>query len=233
MAYLVGVGAHGEGTTAGLRAAIATDFRAATGWRRVALAGVVVWLAYEWGPGNETVTPWVVARVIDANDGAAVIALSAAVGFGFTAIQQLLAGFTALAGFSMFMRTSRAAVAHLGAQWGATPVRWDELGFWSRCAVSFGLGTTAVAALQIVATGEVGVRPHLAVIRRSALLCAGLVGVLAAVAGTLAWAGRRSERFVGPTERALDVLSNPLLWLGVLAVMVATRRWRRPAAAAA
>ena len=77
---------------------------------------MVLWVTYEWGPGNETFTPWLLAQVIAGTDSAWVIPLTALVGFGFTAAQQLASGFTALAGFSMFDRTSRAAWNRLRGQ---------------------------------------------------------------------------------------------------------------------
>ncbi len=96
-----------------MRKAAAADFRDATWPQRLALAGMAFWLMYEWGPGNETVTPWLLAQVIAGTDSAWVIPLTAFVAFGFTAAQQLASGFTALAGFSTFERTSRSGVESL------------------------------------------------------------------------------------------------------------------------
>lgn len=93
------------------RAAVAADFQFARWHRRLALVAVVGWLAYEWGAGNETLTPWILAKVISNTHGAVAIPATAIVGFAFTTLQQLASGFTALTGFSMFDRTATAAVA--------------------------------------------------------------------------------------------------------------------------
>jgi len=208
-----------------VRSAAGADFRNATWPQRLALVGVVSWIAYEWGPGNETVTPWLLARVIARNDSAWVILLAALVGFGFTAAQQLASGFTALAGFSMFERTSSAAWTRLRGQSGTVPGEWSRLGWGARSAIVFPLGTTSVALIQIMTTGEVGVRRHRRVVAMSAMLCATLVGVLGAAAAALALVGRNVPALEGTTNWILRVLGNPLFWLGLIVVSVGWRRF--------
>jgi hypothetical protein len=211
-------------STRSIRGAAGADFRNATWPQRLALAGVVSWLVYEWGPGNETFTPWLLARVIAATDSAWAIPLTALVGFAFTATQQLASGFTALAGFSMFDRTARAAWTRLRGQSDTAPGEWSKLGWVARSAIVFPLGTTSVALIQIMSTGEVGVRRHRRVIASSALLCATLVGALGAVAATLALVGRSVPALEGATNWILRVLGNPLFWLAMIVVAVLVRR---------
>jgi hypothetical protein len=213
------------GTTlaSSLHKAVVDDFRGAAWGQRFALIGVVVWLAYEWGPGNETVTPWLLARIIHENAGVVVIPITVGVGFTFTAVQQLASGLTALAGFSIFERTSRAAQEKLRSDTGDVPGAWNRLSFVARCALVFGLGTTAVALLEIMSTGEIGVRRHARVIARSALLCGTLVASIGAVVATIAFFGRRTEALASQTEWLLRLLGNPLFWLGVLVAGLALR----------
>lgn len=202
-----------------LRAAVTADFRASEPLRRVALCGVVFWLAYEWGIGNEVVTPWLLARVINDRPGLEAIPAAIIVGFVFTALQQLLAGVTALAGFSMFDRTAHAAWRRLGARFDSIPGEWSSLGLFSRAVLVFGLGTTAVALAQITTTGEVGVRRHGRAVAESAVLCGAIVGLVAGGVGALAVAGRRIEMLAPFTEWMLRVLGNPLFWLGLLVLV--------------
>lgn len=201
-----------------LRAAVADDFRSSSWGRRLALLGVVAWLAYEWGIGNETVTPWLLARVIADRDGVSAIPAAVVVGFAFTLAQQLLAGLTALAGFSMFDRTARAAWDRLTTRFGSVPGEWSTLGLAGRSVLVFGLGTTAIALVQTMATGEVGVRRHARVIGQSALLCATLVGLAGGAAAGLVVIGREVDALSGATEWILRVLGNPLFWVGLLVV---------------
>ena len=207
-----------------VRTAVGADLRDATWPQRLALGGVVWWITYEWGPGNETFTPWLLAQVIAASDSAWVIPLAALVGFVFTATQQLASGFTALAGFSLFDRTSRAAWNRLRGQSATAPGEWSRLGWVGRSAIVFPLGTTSVALIQIMTTGEVGVRRHRRVVATSALLCATLVGVLGAIAGSLALIGRNVPALEGATNWILRVLGNPLFWLALIVVSVVTRK---------
>lgn len=202
-----------------LRAAVTADFRASEPLRRVALCGVVFWLAYEWGIGNEVLTPWLLARVINDRPGLEAIPAAFVVGFVFTALQQLLAGVTALTGFSMFDRTAHAAWQRLTARFGSIPGEWSTLGLFSRSVLVFGLGTTAVALIQITTTGEVGVRRHRRAVTESAVLCGALVGTVAGAVGALAVAGRQIEMLAPFTEWMLRVLGNPLFWLGLLVLV--------------
>jgi hypothetical protein len=210
-----------------IRRAIAFDYRRSTWAHRVALLGVALWLAYEWGPGNETVTPWLLVNIIGRNEGAVAIPLTALVGFAFTTTQQLASGVTALTGFSMFERTADAAWERLHGDAPTAPLEWSRLGWGTRALMVFGLGTTAVALTQIMSTGHVGVRRHMRVIVQSALLCGSLVGFTGGVVATLAVLGRGSDRMSGVTQWLLDVLGNPLLWLGLVVVGALVQLARR------
>ncbi|CAB4537959.1 MAG: hypothetical protein ACK5CE_11660 [Actinomycetes bacterium] len=215
--------------------AVRADFRSSR-WRgRLALIAVVAWIAYEWGPGNETVTPFLVLAVLDRTEaGVASVVVPATVGFAFTLVQQLLSGVTALAGFSMFAGTAQAAWRRLSVD-GTKEVRgWHEIGGAAKVAVAWGLGTTAVALAQIVTTGTVGVVRHLRAVVQSAFLAATGVGVLAAGVGGLAWLGRSVPSMRGSTDVVIRVLGNPLLWLGLVVVtLVMDRRAARRATAVA
>ena len=207
-----------------LRRAVRSDFASAGLAPRLALIGVVFWLAYEWGPGNETVTPLLLAKVIGSTNGVAVIPFTALTGFAFTTVQQLASGFTALTGFSMFERTSRAAWQRLSGRFEVVPGRWQDLGWPARCALVFGLGTTAVVLVQITATGAVGIRRHRGVVVRSAALCGVLVGAIGAFGATVALIGRRVTALRAATEWILRILGNPLFWFGLVILGVVIRR---------
>lgn len=218
---------HGSPTP--LRASVAADFRG-SGWaRRLALLGVVFWLLYEWGPGNESVTPWLVFRVVGAHDdrGWPVVLVAAGIGFGFTFVQQLLSGVTALVGFSMFGRTAHASWRRLSADGSKSISDWEDTALPARAVVAFTLGTTAVALIQIMITGQVGARRHLRVVVSSAFLTASIVAVIAAVVGALAAIGRSVPALDGATDGVLRVLGNPLLWVGLVVVTAVVEYVRR------
>ena len=225
-----------RGRRAPLRASIAADFRD-SGWgRRFALVALVAWIVYEWGPGNETVTPWLVLRVIDrADHGVQVVVAAGTVGFAFTFTQQLLSGLTALVAFSLFERTAAAAWERLSVGGTKTLRGWHGASIASKLAVAFTIGTSAVALVQIVTSGRVGVRIHLRAVVGSAAAVGAVAGGIATVAGALVWLGRSVSSLSGVTDSIVDVLGNPLLWLGLAAVALAIdwRRHRRALAAGA
>ena len=210
-----------------LRSAVSADFAAALLTRKLALVAVVGWLAYEWGAGNETFTPWVLAKVISHTDGAVAIPLTAAIGFAFTTWQQLASGFTALAGFSIFDRTAAAAWLRLNGKTKVMPSEWSQLSILRRSAIVFGLGTTAVALIQIMGTGKVGVRRHAPVVLQSAFLCGSIVGFIGGVVASVAVIGRKVEALSGATDWVIRILGNPLFWIGLLLSGIAFNLLRR------
>ncbi len=213
-----------------IRSALAADLRDAPARRRLVLVGVIVWLAYEWGPGNETVTPWLLARLLRDHEGGAAVGVTVAVGVGFTTLQQLLSGFTALAGFAAFRRTAAAAWARLHDRRGGAPAGWDSLGWLPRAALAFGLGTTAVALVEVVTSGRSSAAGHRRAVTTSAVLCGAVVGLIAALTSALVVLGRRVEVLASPTNRLLGILGSPWTWLGLLAAgaLVGHLRRRRP-----
>jgi len=207
-------------TSLTLRRAMALDFRT-SGWGpRLALVGVVAWLVYEWGPGNETVTPWVLANLLDRFEGFTAVIVVAAVAFAFTTLQQLASGFMALAGFSVLDRTAQASWQRLERSSSGLRGGWQSMRWSTRVAVVFGLGTTAVALMQIITTGQVGVRVHARVVVASAAVCGATVAVIGAVCAGIVAVGRAVEPWRNAADRLVGLLAQPWLWLLLAAVMV-------------
>lgn len=211
-----------------LKTAIRADLRISSAWQRVALVGVAFWLAYEWGAGNEALTPWIIARTISSTSGLESILITAMVGFGFTLVQQLASGFTALLGFSLFDRTAAAAHQTLERRLGRAPRGWNQLGIVSRTVLVFGFGTTAVVLLENVSSGSTHRRQQRRVVVQSATLCAVTVAAIAAAAATVAEMGRRVDVLSGHTEFVLRVLGNPLTWIGLVVVLLVVNSARSP-----
>lgn len=221
----------GPGRPDAIRDALVVDLRT-SGWRqRMLLLLAVGWIGYEWGLGNETVTPWLLSWVISEHDGWSTIALTALVGFGFTFVQQLLSGLSVLAGLSVFDRTASAAWRRLATRIDPERLRWDGAGWAYRLVIVFTLGTTAVALLQIVSSGRVGVAAHRRVVVLAAGLCAAAVGIIGALAATLGQLGRSVDALAGPTDWVLRILGNPLFWIGLLGTYLVVQRLGRSDAA--
>lgn len=209
-------------------ATVAADLRT-SGWRqRVLLVLAVGWIGYEWGLGNETVTPWLLSWVISEQRGWSTIVVAGAVGFVFTLIQQLLSGLSVLAGFSVFERSANAAWGRLARRVDPERLRWDGANLAYRTVIVFTLGATAVALLQIVSSGRVGVAVHRRAVVQAAFLCATAVGVIGSLAGAIGHVGRSIDVLSAPTDWVLRVLGNPLLWIGLIVLYFLAQRMSRP-----
>lgn len=186
-----------------------------------------MWLAYEWGFGNETVTPWLLVTVIAETDGVESVVATAAVGFAFTTVQQIASGFTAAAGFAMFSRTASASWRLLRSRLADEPRPWQRQSILTRALVVFTLGTTAVVLIDVTITGAVGVRRHRRTIVEAATLCGAMVGAIGAVVAGAVWLGRSVPALEPATTRLLSVLGSPLFWISLLIVVLVANGVRR------
>lgn len=211
------------------RSAVAADFRSSSWVQRCLLVGVVLWLGYEWGAGNETFTPWLLVRVVSSTSGVWSVLATAGVGFAFTMCQQLLSGFTTSAGFARFSRTAQAAWRRLSSRSETEALEWSKMGWGTRALLVFSLGTTAVVLIQVAVTGEVGIVRHRRTVFESAALCGAIVGSIGAVIASMVWAGRSVPALDTVTDWLLRILGNPLVWIGLLVVLVVAQS-RRSAA---
>ncbi len=198
--------------------------------QRILLLATIGWIAYEWGFGNETATPWLLINVIDATNGAQSIVAAAAVGFVFTAVQQMASGLTAAAGFSMFERTSTTAWHLLRSRLDAEPRSWAEMSIVTRAVVVFTLGVTAVVLIETVVTGTDGAPRHRRTIIGASVLCGALVAAIGGVVGAAVWLGRSVSALETSTAWLLRVLGNPLFWIGILLTMLVVNRVTRTSA---
>jgi ABC-type dipeptide/oligopeptide/nickel transport system permease component len=183
-------------------------------------------LAYEWGPGNESVTAWLLARLLRRDDSMAMAAATTGIGFAFAFVQQLASGLTAAAGFGMFQRSAHAAWQRLRDRSSLAPKPWAELRWPTRAAVAFGLGSTAVALTETMVTGRGGVRRHRRVVVQAACTVGLIVAAMAAVVGVIAAIARRRPAWRDETNLILDVLGNPLFWLALVLVAFVSGRLR-------
>lgn len=205
-------------------ACVRSDLQGSSGRQRALLVATAGWIAYEWGFGNEALTPWLLVSVVSSTSGPWSILAAASVGFAFTTIQQLLSGYTAAAGFSMFHRTTDASWRLLRSRLGEEPRDWFRQPLAMRGLVVFTLGTTAVVLIQMATTGEVGARRLRAVVNQAAVLCGVGVGAIGAVVAGAVWLGRSVPALESPTDLLLRVLGNPLFWIGLLVVVTSGRR---------
>jgi hypothetical protein len=207
-----------------MRRSVGQDLAGSTWPQRILLLATAGWVAYEWGFGNETVTPWILVRVVSDTSGGWSVLATAAVGFTFTLVQQAISGLTAVYGFSMFGRTASTARRSLRARLDREPRTWDEQRLGTKALVVFALGTTAVVLIESTTTGSVGYARQRRVVAQAAVLVASIVAVIGAVGATAVLIGRSVPALESSTEWALRILGNPLFWIGLLVAVIVGRR---------
>jgi len=200
-----------------LRHAVAADLRSAKASEYAAMAGLGAGLAYEWGPGNESVVSWLAANLIDDAEGWNSILVPATVSAGLALVQQVAAGLIALHAFRSFRRTQQAAL-----------LRFDhhswlhvEPGVRRLAVTSFLLGATAVALAAAIRDGARTSRQTNTGRREVLTGAAGSAAItLALVAGvaSIALLGRSYASTAPVTERVVDIAANPLVWSGAIAL---------------
>ncbi len=143
------------------RAAVA-DFRSATLWQIIALIAVFLWLAFEWGPGNEIAVPTLLMGLLNRIPGPEAIFIMPIAGFVLGFGLQLISGLIAAIGFSMLENTAQAAWTTLQ-RWrpDAESKTFLSLGWAARWGVAFFIGTTAVVLIQLFTTGEAKAARHI------------------------------------------------------------------------
>ena len=206
------------------RAALA-DLRSATLVQLLALVTVCAWLAFEWGPGNEIAVPTILMSVLNRIAGPEAILIMPIAGFAVGFGLQLVSGLIAAVGFSMLNHTSKAAWAMLQ-RWRPESESRDflSLGWPGRWGVAFFIGTTAVVLIQLFTTGEAAASRHVRAVLISASLVGATIGAIALAVATAVVLGRRYPTAEPYVDSTVDLLSNPLFWIGLLAsVLIITQ----------
>ena len=198
------------------------DLRSASFVQLLALFAVCVWLAFEWGPGNEIAVPTVLMSILNRIPGWEAILIMPVAGFAVGFGLQMVSGTIAAVGFSMLHHTSKAAWTTLQ-RWRPDSDSKDflALGWAGRWGVAFFIGTTAVVLIQLFTTGEAKATKHLRAVLISASLVGATIGAIALVVSTAVVLGRRYPSVEPYVDSTVDLLANPLFWSGLLLSVLA------------
>jgi hypothetical protein len=182
---------------------------------KVVLGGLMIMTAYEWGPGNETLTPILGGQAVDSSDGLKGVAITAGITGGFTVAQQLTSSWLTRRSVQQFPDVSEKAFSFMN---GGSDLD-DELRFkpfdklppTKKLVYPFLIGTSFVVGRESFVTGSTDDKELKNVGRKSALV-AGLS--VAAVAGTF----DTLDQVVPDGSIAQGVLNffkTPIPWLGL------------------
>lgn len=189
--------------------------------RKLGIVATMGWLAYEWGPGNETVTPILAGQVINTVNGPQGIVTAAGITAGFTFIQQVMSGGTLAATATQYPNAAKQVSEFTqdtdNPELSAKP--WKDLSLRKRFLYAFTMGTTFIATREAGVTGEVKFRETMKRVVGSAALSACGVGVLAAgVESVDSYAENAPQAIETGSEIAVSIATNPLTWLGLLGI---------------
>jgi len=198
------------------------DWAHTTATQRLILIVVAVGIAYEWGIGNEIVTPWLSSLLLDRlGDGIGGALAAAGLVAVFTALQQVAVGWLTLYAMAVTPSVVDTAADAVRARFGFVVPSWWTLPRFQAVAVSFSLGGTFVAVEESLAAAPR--RRHTVVV--SSVVCATTVFVVVGVIGVLVLAcdGTVLE---GAARTLMRILSNPMPWC-VVAIGPSVVKWVR------
>lgn len=193
------------------------EFRRASVGQKLGLFTTGLFVAYEWGPGNEVVTPLIAGRVLTHTDGLASVIATSVVAGGFTAVEQIASGSTAAYAGSSFPRLAKTTYELYNEDNGDRKP-WKDSSFGKRFSYAFAIGSTFAVIREAAVTGktEKGKLTRTAV--SSAAISSTAVAALGAGAGALKMIPETAPEYVTkPADIALTVIENPYTWLGLAA----------------
>lgn len=190
------------------------DYRLTDAAGKAIIIGFIAMLAYEWGPGNETVTPILAGRVLDNTDGLSGIALTSLVAGGSVMLQQLTSGYLARKTASKFPKVSEKTFKYLNEDVSDedTELRFkpfDQLPKTRKLMYGMFLGSSFTVTREAMVNNTAD-EEQLSKINK--------VSALMASIGTLAIAGMvdiADQVFPDndPVQMGVDILKNPWLWV--------------------
>jgi hypothetical protein len=211
------------------------DLRAAAGWRLVGVLGVLAWMVFQWGFGNDAILPSVAANAFYLVDdgqtwwrGVLGVLAAAAAGGGFWALTQTIDGLVVVAGLTLVPGISGRLSNYLRGKGWVTP--YEEMRWSTRWMISYATGTSVLCLVDVFATGRHGVRHRLGLILTAAGLAAGTVTLVTIAVVTAAMIATRVPATEAGAEVFIRWARNPLTWIAIFAtvfVIGRLRSWRR------
>ena len=157
------------------------DFASTNTYGKAIIASTMLMGAYEWGPGNETVTPIVTGQGLDVANGVGGLALTAAIGGGFVLGQQLFSGFLARRTVEQFPNMGEKVFDYSNEDNESIRFRpFAELPKGKQLLYSFSLGASFLVARESTVTGKSDKEHLVTVSRKSATITASSVALVGA-----------------------------------------------------
>lgn len=192
------------------------DFKTAGLGQKLGLLAMAGWFAYEWGPGNEAVTPIIAGQVLNHTNGIAAPLATSAIAGAFTFVQQTASGVTTAYTESTFPKLAETSYKLFNEDEDGENKHkeWKDLPAATKFFYAFLIGTTWSVTREAVVTGN----EDKAKLYRTALGSAAVAGTAVAgigmAAGALKWKADGTS-FQPYSDWIIDKMENPLTWLGL------------------
>jgi len=207
-----------ETTDESLWQTVKGDFANATGLRILAVAAMLLWMAFQWGWGNDILLPPIVARAYDAVDngetwlsGVGAVAASTGAGSLFWALTQALDGIIVLAGLRLLPGITARISGFLNRQGWVKP--FHELSFGTRFLIAYVSGASVLCLVDVFATGKPGLRSRRRMLAQAVALAAAGVAIAIVVVTSVTVVGARIPATESAAEVVVRYAKNPLTWL--------------------
>lgn len=204
---------------------VKSDFAASTGRRVLGVAAVFLWMAFQWGWGNDVLLAPIAATAFEAvDDGQTWLSAAAASGAGtgagslFWAVTQALDGIIVLSGLALIPGMTGRIGAFLRRKDWVKPVA--ELSFGTKFLIAYATGASVLCLVDVFATGRPGLRGRGRMLAEAVALSVGGVAVVIAAITVTTSIGARIEATAEAAELVVRYAKNPLTWLVIYAVAV-------------
>ncbi len=215
-----------DATTLSLWQTARADASAASGFGFVAVLFLFVWLAFQWGFGNDAVMPWLSAAAFDAVDdretwtrGIVAIGATALTAFTFWAVTQAFDAIVVLASLKLIPGLTKRLSLFLQRKGWVTP--YDEMKWKTRWAIAYFTGVSSVMLVDLFATGEHGIARRKKMIVQSVLLSAGSLSLVVGLTAVAAVIAVRVPATADTAETFIRYARNPLTWIGLFGALFA------------
>ena len=203
-----------------LWATVKGDFANSGGFKIVAVALVLAWMAFQWGWGNDILLPPIVARAFESvDDGttwlSAVLATLAGTGAGmiFWGLTQTIDGVVVLTGLRLLPGITARISRFVGRQGWIKP--YDQLTLRTKFLIAYLSGASVLCLADVFATGTQGLNVRRRMLAEAVGLAVAGVGLIILVIGVLTSIGARIPATEGAAEVAVRYAKNPLTWLAI------------------
>lgn len=201
------------------------DFAQTRGLRILAVIGLLGWMAFQWGWGNDILLPPIVASAFDAvDDGStwpsALGAVAAGTGAGaaFWGVTQTIDGVIVLSGLSLLPGITARISRFLQRSGWIKP--FNELSLGTKFLIAYLSGASVLCLVDVFATGEPGLASRRRMLAQAIGLAMAGVGLVVLIVTTATVIGTRIPATSDAADVVIRYAKNPVTWLVIYGTII-------------